>query len=303
MHCMVNRRFAPARRRTSLNNVQKDCNSRTGSLQNHVERSTSLRETFGRLPQVLCQEGSPFQQLSFCERILPSQDSSGRPENTSQHLAEFAHMSIDDNSCCGQEAGYQSIAAGTPGSVHNEEQFSAGSVGPIQRLCLWSANRPSPYIRPSNGVRGSSSRQAQGYGDTAVNAVKPREGSSCSTDGCLSWFSLDYGESITASCLTKVGSQVGEKEAAVWQGFAPLQRVLVVAVAAAAAASAKEKNLTEICRLQQEVDSKARGSNLFVRTLLRTSTVSQLFPSAVLPGPISYASKGRTERALGQSIV
>lgn len=50
--------------------------------------------------------------------------------------------------------------------------------------------------------------------------------------------------------------KLGHQEAAVWDGFAPLQRVLLVAVTAAAASAARQRDLKEMKRLQLAIDSR-----------------------------------------------
>lgn len=61
---------------------------------------------------------------------------------------------------------------------------------------------------------------------------------------------------VTGTTASRIGGVLEEEEAQAWDCFAPLQRVLIVAVAAAAAASTKQKNHTEINRLQRAVTAK-----------------------------------------------
>lgn len=81
--------------------------------------------------------------------------------------------------------------------------------------------------------------------------------------GKFAYISLD-GRLINGELATStknIGGGLGQQEAQVWEGFAPLQRVLVVAVAAAVAAAAKLKNSKEIDRLLKRVQEKVLHIN------------------------------------------
>ncbi|KAJ7548071.1 hypothetical protein O6H91_08G116000 [Diphasiastrum complanatum] len=81
--------------------------------------------------------------------------------------------------------------------------------------------------------------------------------------GQAGWLSVGHLMSMgSATSLCISGSSFGLAEMLAWEGFAPLQRVLVLVVAAAAAA--KHINMKEIKRLKNEVDKQEQHTLLIM---------------------------------------
>lgn len=85
--------------------------------------------------------------------------------------------------------------------------------------------------------------------------------------GGLGWFSID-GHLLNAESATsrnRIGGHLGCEEALAWEGFSPLQRVLIVAIAAAAAANSKRG--VEIKPAERSLDHRDRALNFMRRKL------------------------------------
>lgn len=85
--------------------------------------------------------------------------------------------------------------------------------------------------------------------------------------GGLGWFSID-GRLLNAESATsrdRIGGHLSCEEALAWEGFSPLQRVLIVAIAAAAAANSKRE--VEIKPAERPFDNRDQALN-FVRCKL-----------------------------------
>lgn len=97
------------------------------------------------------------------------------------------------------------------------------------------------------------------------------------TTGKFAYISLD-GRLINgelATCTKSIGGGLVQQQAQVWEGFAPMQGVLVVAVVAAIAAVAKDKNSKDIDRLLKTVQEKVLQINPLLKPCLRNYKVDE----------------------------
>jgi hypothetical protein len=94
--------------------------------------------------------------------------------------------------------------------------------------------------------------------ETRNSAPLPERLTADDSTGRFAYISLD-GRLINAELATSarsIGGTLGDAEAQAWEGFVPMQRILIVAVSAAAAAAAKHRNREEVDRLLKTVEKR-----------------------------------------------